>query len=51
MAKASAKKRKLTRKEEDFIFAKRTDAAYERYEKGEFKTMSYEDFLEEIKKW
>ena len=51
MVKAAVKNRKLTKKEEDLIFAKRTEAAYERYEKGEFRTMSYEDFLKEIKKW
>ena len=51
MVKAAVKKRKLTKKEEDLIFSKRTEDAYKRYEKGEFKTVSYEDFLEEIKKW
>lgn len=36
---------------EDLIFAKRTEEAYKRYEKGEFKTMKAKDFLKELKKW
>ncbi len=36
---------------DDLIFAKRTEDAYKRYEKGEFKSMDFDDFLEEIKKW
>ncbi len=36
---------------DDLIFAKRTEAAWKRYEKGEFKTMSAEDFLKELEKW
>jgi AbrB family looped-hinge helix DNA binding protein len=36
---------------EDLEFARRTEEAYKRHEKGEFKRMSAEKFLEEIKKW
>ena len=36
---------------DDLIFAKRTEDAYKRYEKGEFNSMDFDDFLEEIKKW
>ncbi len=36
---------------DDLIFAKRTEEAWKRYEKGEFKSMDYKKFLEEIKKW
>lgn len=37
--------------EEDFIFAKRTEAAWKRYEKGTFKSMDADEFLKEVKKW
>ena len=37
--------------EEDLIFARRTEKAWKRYEKGEFKTMSADDFLKELEKW
>ncbi|HLD04615.1 MAG TPA: AbrB/MazE/SpoVT family DNA-binding domain-containing protein [Candidatus Nanoarchaeia archaeon] len=37
--------------EEDLIFAKRTEAAWKRYEKGEFKSMDFDEFLKEVKKW
>ena len=36
---------------EDLIFAKRTEEAWKRYEKGEFKKMNYKDFLKELEKW
>ncbi len=36
---------------DDLIFAKRTEEAWKRYEKGEFKEMDFDDFLEEVKKW
>ena len=36
---------------EDLIFAKRTEKAWERYEKGEFIEMDSKEFLKEIKKW
>lgn len=37
--------------EEDLEFARRTEEAYKKYEKGEFTGSSVEDFLKEIKKW
>ena len=36
---------------DDLIFAKRTEEAWKRYEKGEIKEMDFDDFLKEIKKW
>jgi hypothetical protein len=36
---------------DDLIFAERTEKALQRYEKGQFKEMSKEDFLKELKKW
>jgi len=36
---------------DDLEFAKRTEEAYKRYERGEFKTMEMDDFLKEMKKW
>ncbi len=36
---------------EDLEFAKRSDEAYDRIQKGEGIKMSYEKFMEEIKKW
>ena len=37
--------------EEDLIFAKRTEAAWKNYEQGKFKTMEFDDFIKEAKKW
>jgi len=37
--------------EEDLEFARRTEEAYKRYEKGEFKSMDFDDFIAEMKKW
>ena len=37
--------------EEDLIFAKRTEEALLKYEKGEFKQMDFDDFLKDMKKW
>ena len=43
---------KLTEKmREDLEFAKRTEEAWKRYEKGEFVSMDSKEFLKEIKKW
>jgi len=39
------------RLEEDLIFAKRTEEALKRYEKGEFIEVDFDDFLKEVKKW
>lgn len=36
---------------EDLEFARRTEEAYKRHERGEFKKMSAEKFLEELEKW
>ncbi|MEK6860445.1 MAG: AbrB/MazE/SpoVT family DNA-binding domain-containing protein [Nanoarchaeota archaeon] len=36
---------------EDLEFAKRTEEAWKRYEKGEFKSLKAEDFLKELEKW
>ena len=36
---------------EDLEFARRTEEAYKRHERGEFKTMPVEKFLEELDKW
>ncbi|HLC86476.1 MAG TPA: AbrB/MazE/SpoVT family DNA-binding domain-containing protein [Candidatus Nanoarchaeia archaeon] len=37
--------------EEDIEFAKRTEAAWERYEKGEFKSTTAKEFLKDLEKW
>ena len=37
--------------EEDLEFARRTEEAWERYDKGEFISMEFDDFLREAKKW
>ena len=36
---------------EDLEFARRTEEALERYEKGEFKSMDFDDFIKKMKKW
>ena len=36
---------------EDLIFAKRTEAAWKAYEKGEFTSSNKEQFLKELEKW
>jgi AbrB family looped-hinge helix DNA binding protein len=36
---------------EDLEFARRTEEAYKRYEKGDFTSMDFDKFLEEVKKW
>ncbi len=48
MKKASELNKNL---EEDLIFAKRTEAAFKKYEKGEFIEMDFDEFLKEAKKW
>jgi AbrB family looped-hinge helix DNA binding protein len=48
MEKAS----KLTKKlKEDLIFAKRTEEAWKKYDKGEFVEMSFDEFMKDVKKW
>lgn len=37
--------------EEDLEFAKKTEEAWKSYERGEFKEMDFDDFIEEMKKW
>ena len=37
--------------EDDLEFARRTEEAWKRYEKGEFTSSSVEDFLKELEKW
>lgn len=48
MKKASKMDKQL---EEDLEFARRTEEALKRYDKGKFKEMDYDDFLDEVKKW
>ena len=36
---------------EDLEFAKRTEEAYKRHERGEFLKMDFDEFIEEMKKW
>ena len=36
---------------EDLEFARRTEAALKEYEKGTFKSMPFDDFIAEMKKW
>ena len=37
--------------EEDLEFARRTEEAYKRHERGEFIEMGFDDFIKEMKKW
>lgn len=48
MRKATKMEQQL---EEDLEFARRTDEVWKRYEKGEFKKMDFDEFIEEMKKW
>ena len=48
LKKASAIDKNL---KEDLKFAKRTEAAWERYKRGGFKKSTAKDFLRELKKW
>jgi len=36
---------------EDLEFARRTEEAWKKYEKGQFKSMKVDDFLKELEKW
>jgi hypothetical protein len=36
---------------EDIEFAKRTEEAWKEHEKGKFKTLEFDDFMKELKKW
>ena len=37
--------------EEELLFAKRTEEAFKRYQKGEFIEMDFDEFIEKAKKW
>ncbi len=37
--------------EEDLEFARRTGDAWKRYEKGEFKSLGFDEFIEAMKQW
>ena len=45
------KKTKHNKKLEDLEFARRTEEAYKRYEKGEFTSLPMEKFIKKMKKW
>ncbi len=36
---------------EDLEFAKRTEEAWKRFDRGEFRSMEFDDFIKEMKKW
>ncbi len=36
---------------EDLEFARRTEEAWKRHDRGEFKSMEFDDFIQEMKKW
>jgi len=42
---------KFEKLKEDLIFSRRIRDAWERYDKGKFKSLSKEDFLEELERW
>ena len=48
MEKASKMDEKF---KEDIEFAKRTEEAWKEHEKGNFKTLEFDDFMKELKKW
>lgn len=37
--------------QEDIAFAKKTDEAWKRYDKGEFIEMDFDEFMKKAKKW
>ena len=37
--------------EDDLIFARRTEEAFKRYEKGKFTEMDFDEFMQEAKTW
>ena len=37
--------------QEDLEFARRTEEAWKRHDKGDFKRMEFDDFIKELKKW
>lgn len=48
LKKASAMDKNL---KEDLEFARRTEEAWKRYERGEFKRSTAKDFLKDLEKW
>ena len=48
LKKADAFDEKL---KEDLEFARRTEEAYKRHERGEFIEMDFDEFIKEMKKW
>ncbi len=36
---------------EDLEFARRTEESWKEYEKGKFKSMSFDEFIKEVKRW
>jgi hypothetical protein len=42
---------KFEKLKEDIEFSRRIRDSWERYDKGNFKNLSKEDFLEELEKW
>ncbi len=42
--------KKLSKKEQDLEFARRTEEAFKRYEKGEFTSLPMDKFLKKMKK-
>ena len=42
---------KFEKLKEDLEFSRRIRDAWERYDKGEFKSLSKKDFLKELEKW
>jgi len=48
LKKASTLNKRLL---DDLIFAKRTEEAYKRHERGEYKIVSAEKFLKMLEKW
>ncbi|MEK6914306.1 MAG: AbrB/MazE/SpoVT family DNA-binding domain-containing protein [Nanoarchaeota archaeon] len=36
---------------EDLEFCRRTEEAWQRHDRGEFKRMDFDEFIKEIKKW
>ena len=48
MKKASKLSKNL---QEDLEFARRTEEAWKSYDRGEFKSMNFKDFLKALEKW
>lgn len=48
MKKASELDKQL---KEDLEFARRTEESWKEYDKGKFKSMSFDEFMKELKRW